>query len=109
MHITSMRIQQLQLASNCFGDCRIAMAHRGNVVVHIKVFGAIGVKQARSLATNQMQWLLVKQAITRAQHRSAFNQALQIAFQRINIGNVEAIRFKDANVFTLVTHFLPLT
>ena len=109
MHIASMRIQQLQLTSNRFGDCRIAMAHRGNVVIHIKVLGTIGVEQARSLAAHQVQWFLVKQAIARAQHRSTLNQALQIAFQRINIGNVETVRFKDANVFTLATHFLPLT
>ena len=64
MHIMSMRIQQLQLISNRFDDCRIAMAHRGNVVIHIKVFGAVGVEQARSLTAHQMQWLLVKQAIT---------------------------------------------
>ena len=44
VNVARMRVEQAKLLGYCFCDGGVAVPHRGNVVVHVEVFDAVGVE-----------------------------------------------------------------
>ena len=79
VHVARVRVQQLHLARDGLGDDRVAVAHGGDVVVHVQILGAVGVEQTRAAAAHQVQRVLVEQAVARPEHLAARDKVVQFA------------------------------
>jgi hypothetical protein len=67
VQITGMGIEHGRLAGNGRHHLRVAMAHRGHIVIHVQIGLAVRVVQPHPFRPHHMQGLLVEQAVSLAQ------------------------------------------